>query len=301
MIKPPPFDKSKKIGIVALAGPMDTETLLQGEDFLKKLGYEVLIAPSCFERNRYLAGNSDEDRALDLKMLFADDEIGAILNMRGGYGSNRIIPYISDFNFAKYPKPFIGYSDITYMHIYFNQKYNFITYHGPMIRDLLKNEKITLNGFMRTALAGEPLTLTGVNFISKEKSYATGMTTGGNLTIICSTLGTDNEVDTKGKVLFLEEVDEEPYAVDRLLMQLVHAGKIDDCVGIILGDFSGTDKTGIAETVKKILLPFRKIIAAGVPAGHTSPNLTIPLGARCTLDVAGGRIVFLDEDNMLFL
>jgi len=294
MIKPPPFDKSKKIGIVALAGPMDSETLLKGEDYLKGLGYDVLIAPSCFERNRYLAGNSDEERALDLKMLFAEDEIGAILNMRGGYGSNRLMPYIKDFNFAKYPKPFIGYSDITYMHIYLNQEYNLITYHGPMIKDLLKNEKITTDGFIKTALNGEPLTLKGVNFIGKEIGKATGVTIGGNLTIVCSTLGTMNEVETKGKILFLEEINEAPYVIDRMLMQLVYAGKIHDCAGIILGDFSGADKDGIIETIKKILRPTGKIIATGIPAGHCSPNLTIPVGAECTLDVAAGWIVFAE-------
>ena len=293
MIKPPTFDKRKKIGIVALAGPMDSETLLQGEDYLRRLGYDVLIAPSCFEQNRYLAGNSDEERALDLKMMFAEDEVGAILNMRGGYGSNRIMPYIRDFNFARYPKIFIGYSDITYMHIYFNQEYNLITYHGPMIRDLLKDEQVTTNGLIRTALDGEQLILTGVNFISSVIGEVTGITIGGNLTIVCSTLGTDNEIDTQGKVLFLEEINEEPYAVDRLLMQLVHAGKIRDCVGIILGDFGGAEKEEIMETVREILLRAGKVVAADVPAGHTSPNLTIPLGARCILDVIGGRIVFV--------
>ena len=293
MTKPPPFTKDKKIGIVALAGPMDAEILLQGEAFLQALGYDVLIAPSCFERNRYLAGNSDEDRALDLKMLFADDEIGAILNMRGGYGSNRIMPYIKDFNFAKYPKPFIGYSDITYMHIYLNQAHHLITYHGPMIRDLLKHDKMTIDGLIKTALNGAQLTLTGVNFISEGTGEMTGVIVGGNLTIVCSTLGTDNEIDTKGKILFLEEVNEAPYSIDRLLMQLVHAGKIADCVGIILGDFSGEDKAGIIKTVKKILLPFKKVIASHLPAGHTSPNLTIPLGATCKLDVLGERIQML--------
>ena len=292
MTKPPPFDKSKKIGIVALAGPMDQGTLLKGEDYLRRLGYDVLIAPSCFERNRYLAGESDEERALDLKMLFAEDSIGAILNMRGGYGSNRLLPYIQDFNFAKYPKPFIGYSDITYMHIYLNQKYSLITYHGPMIRDLLKAEKLTTDGFVKTALDGKPLTLKGVNFIGKETGTATGITIGGNLTIVCSTLGTTNEMDTKGKILFLEEVGEEPYALDRMLMQLVYAGKIHDCMGIILGNFTGTDQEGMIKTIKKILLPMRKMIATGIPSGHVSPNLTIPLGAKCMFDVAGGRIVF---------
>jgi len=292
MIKPPPFDKSKKIGIVALAGPMESETVLRGEDYLKSLGYNVLIAPSCFERNRYLAGSSDEDRAFDLKMLFAEDEIGAILNMRGGYGSNRLLPYIYDFNFANYPKPFIGYSDITYMHIYLNQKHNLITYHGPMIRDLLKGEKTTTDGFIKTALDGKPLTLKGVDYLVKEIGKVGGRTVGGNLTVVCSTLGTMNEIDTKGKILFLEEVNEEPYAIDRMLTQLVYAGKIHECAGIILGDFSGADKVEIMKTIEMVLLPARKIIATGIPAGHTSPNLTIPLGALCVLDVESGSVVF---------
>lgn len=292
MIKPTPFNKSKKIGIVALAGPMDSETLFKGEAYLKSLGYDVLIAPSCFERKRYLAGNSDEARAFDLKMMFAEDEIGAILNMRGGYGSNRLMPYIKDFNFAKYPKPFIGYSDITYMHIFLNQHHQLITYHGPMIKDLLNKEPLTTDSFVKTCLKGEPLTLKGVQYLTKEKNQAKGMTIGGNLTIVASTLGTPYELDTRGKILFLEEVNEEPYAIDRLLMQLVYAGKIHDCTGMILGDFSGEDQAGIMETIKKILLPTKKVIASHIPAGHTSPNITIPLGARCMLDVAGERLVF---------
>jgi len=292
MIKPPPLAKTQKIGIVALAGPMDSNQLLAGEDYLKSLGYDVLIAPSCFERNRYLAGNSDEDRALDLKMLFAEDEIGAILNMRGGYGSNRILPYIKDFNFAKYPKPFIGYSDITYMHIYLNQKHNLITYHGPMIKDLLKDDDLTTKEWVKTALEGIPLTLKGVTFANGEMERVAGITTGGNLTIVCSTLGTPTEIDTRGKILFLEEINEEPYAIDRLLTQLIYAGKIHDSAGLILGDFGGTDQEEVMKTIEKILLPTGKIIATYIPAGHTIPNLTIPLGARCTLDGIRGRIAF---------
>jgi len=292
MIKPPPLSKNKKIGIVALAGPMDSQTLLAGEDYLKSLGYDTIIAPSCFERNGYLAGRSDEDRALDLKILFADDDIGAILNMRGGYGSNRILPYIQDFNFAKYPKPFIGYSDITYMHIYLTQKYNLITYHGPMIKDLLQDDPLTTSEWKKTALQGLPLTLKGVTFSNGEMERISGITTGGNLTILCSTLGTQNEIDTRGKILFLEEINEPPYAIDRLLMQLIYAGKIHDCVGIILGDFGKEDQEAILETVKKILLPSNKIIAHGLLAGHTVPNLTIPLGARCTLDGTRASIAF---------
>lgn len=290
MIKPPPFTKGKKIGLVALAGPMDTQTVLAGERYLKSLGYDVLIAPSCFHRQGYLAGDGDEERALDLKMLFADDEIGAILNVRGGYGSNRILPHILDFNFAKYPKPFIGYSDITYVHLYLNQHHQLITYHGPMIRDLLKKDDTTTRHFINTAILGTHLTIQNITFINGET--ISGQLIGGNLTIICSTLGTDHQINTKGRILFLEEINEPPYAIDRLLMQLVYAGVINDCLGIILGDFGKDHQPEIINTVKGILAPLDIPIAMGVLAGHTSPNITLPLGEICTFDVDANEIIF---------
>jgi len=293
MIKAPPFNRNKKIGIVALAGPMDSAQVLAGEVYLRSLGYDVLIAPSCFDQNRYLAGHSDAARALDLKILFADDEVGAILNMRGGYGSNRIIPHLADFDFTRYPKPFIGYSDITYMHIYLNQCFGLVTYHGPMITDLVKNDFLTTGSFIKTALNAVPLTLNSVNFLSSKQGVATGITIGGNLSIICSTLGTAVEIDAQDKIIFIEEINEEPYAVDRLLMQLVHAGKIAACAGIILGNFGGVNQTEVTQTIKDILLPFNKIIASEIPAGHTMPNITIPLGIYCELDATKMEIRFL--------
>jgi len=290
MIKPTPFAKGKKIGIVALAGPMKREDLLAGEKTLKNLGFDVLMAPSCFERDGYLAGTSDMDRAMDLMMLFADDEVGAVLNMRGGYGSNRTVPYLKGFNFARYPKPFIGYSDITYMHLYLNQVHGLITYHGPMLKDLTTGDALTTSSFMDVGLQGESITMKQVPYYDRNLPTTTGTTVGGNLSIVCSTLGTPMEINTKGKVLFLEEVNEEPYQIDRLLMQLLYAGKLDVCSGIILGDFKGSDQVGIFDTIKKVLTPLEKPVAYGVPAGHTIPNVVIPLGARCVLIPAEGRI-----------
>ena len=294
MIKPPPFTSGKKIGIVALAGPLDQRLLLRGEDYLKQLGFDVLIAPSCFKQLGYLAGENDAERALDLKMLFVDDEIGAIINMRGGYGSNRIMPYLKDFNFAKYPKPFIGYSDITYIHIYLNQQHQLITYHGPMVKDLLKNVQLTTASFINTCLNGDVLTLDHISFLGNKKQQITGRTVGGNLSIIASTIGTPYEIDTKGKILFLEEVNEANYSLDRLLMQLSYAGKLDECAGIILGDFNGAHRQSLLATVKQVLLPTKKAIAYNVAAGHTSPNISIPLGAQCRFDVLAKQLIFLE-------
>ena len=290
MIKPIPFKKDKKIGIVALAGPMNREDLLAGEKALKQLGFDVLIAPSCFEKNGYLAGTSDGNRAMDLMMLFAEDEVGAILNLRGGYGSNRIIPYLKGFNFASYPKPFIGYSDITYVHLYLNQIHGLVTYHGPMLKDITKGDSLTTTSFLDAALKGEAITMTQVSYYDSNLPVTTGTTVGGNLTIVCSTLGTSVEINTQGKVLFLEEVNEEAYQIDRLLTQLLYAGKLDHCSGIILGDFKGVNQREIFDTIKKILAPLGKPVAYGIPAGHTIPNVTIPLGTRCMLIPTEGRI-----------
>ena len=291
-MKLPPFEPTKKIGIVALAGPMDAETLLEGEALLQRLGFNVLIAPSCFERDRYLAGTSDEERALDLQMLFADEEIGAILNMRGGYGSNRLMPYLKNFDFSRYPKPFIGYSDITYIHLFLNQTHRMKTYHGPMIKDLLTEHPQTLYGFFQTALAEKKLVLSDVSYLNPSQMPLLGQSIGGNLTVVASTLGTAQEIDTRGRILFLEEVGEAPYSVDRLLMQLIYSGKIHDCVGLVLGDFAGEDQAGVWETIRRILLPTQKTIAYGISAGHSVPNVTIPLAAPCLMDAQRATLHF---------
>lgn len=281
--KPQAFKTGQKIGIVALAGPMDVQTVLAGEAYLNKLGYDTLIAPSCFESHGYLAGLNDEDRALDLMMMFADDEIGAVLNMRGGYGSNRLIPYLADFDFSKYPKPFIGYSDITYLHVYLNQCYGLMTYHGPMIKDLLEfNEKTTMS-FVQTALETADVCLENVMFMGGKRP-ASGVLVGGNLSMLCSTLGTSQQLETKGKILFIEEVNEPPYVIDRLMMQLIHSGLLAKCAGVIIGDLGEDFHEENLHVVKKLLKPFDITVATGVKVGHTTPNLTLPMGGDCVLN-----------------
>ena len=286
------FEMGKKIGIVATSGPMDADVVLAGEKFFKDRGYDVLIAPSCFERLGYLAGASDESRALDVMMMFADDEIGAIVCMRGGYGSNRLVPYFEGFDFARYAKPFIGYSDVTYLHVYFQQRHGLATYHGPMLKDLLTGNDLTVSSFLDVFMAGQSLQLNGVSYFDEEVGATSGIVIGGNLSIVCSTLGTPYEIDACGKVLFFEEVNEEAYAIDRLLVQLVYAGKINDCAGIVLGDFNAPDKAAVHDTIRKILMPFGKPIAYGISSGHCVPNLTIPLGVQCVLDSGAGEVRF---------
>ena len=292
MMIPSPLKKGQKIGIVATAGPIDPDILFRAEAFFKSHGYDTLIAPSCFESHHsYLAGHSDEERALDLKMMFADCEIGAIVCMRGGYGSCRLLPHLKGFDFAKYAKPFVGYSDVTYLHVYLNQVYGLQTCHGPMLKDLLRDDELTNERFWQ-ALIGCVPPLTDIGYWNTSLPNVSGRITGGNLAVICSTLGTGNEIDTRGKILFLEEINEEAYAIDRMLMQLSFAGKLRDCSGIILGDFNVPDIEGVWVTLRQELGDLGKPVAYGVQAGHCVPNITIPLGRMATLVPAKGEIIF---------
>lgn len=284
MIQPKPLKVGGTIGIVAPAGPMEAETIFKGEELLKEMGFEVIIAPSCFERKGYLAGLSDKRRAEDVMMMFADDQIDAILCMRGGYGSNRIVPYFQDFNFSRYPKPFIGYSDITYLHLYFNQCHQLMTYHGPMIKDLLLKDQLTNNHFLETIMGETSFDMIDVPYFGSSLCPVEGELVGGNLTIICSTLGTPFEINTCNKILFIEEVNEPVYVIDRLLTQLKYSGKLDEVAGIVLGDFNVYDPKETMKLLKKLLRSLKKPIAYNVPSGHCSPLITLPLGAYVRLN-----------------
>lgn len=292
MIEPKPLKARGTIAIVAPAGPLDSETIFKGEEFFSKLGYNVLIAPSCFEHTGYLAGESDYHRAEDIMMVFADDEVDAILSMRGGYGSNRLIPYFNDFKFSQYPKPFIGYSDICYLHIYFNQQHNLITYHGPMIKDLLDEDETTNTHFFNTLVGKNQFEILDVPYFNKNLSLTSGQIIGGNLSIICSTLGTPYEIDTRDKILFLEEVNEPLYGIDRMLMQLIYGGKLHEAKGIVLGDFNVFERQENEKLLKTMLSNLEKPIAYNVPSGHCRPIFTLPLGAQVTLNPQHNSIAF---------
>ena len=290
MIEPKPLKRGGTIAIVAPSGPLEAETVFKGEELLKEMGFDVIIAPSCFEKKGYLAGLSARQRAEDIMMMFADEEVDAVLCMRGGYGCNRIIPYLEHFKFEKYPKPFIGYSDITYLHIFLNQFHQLITYHGPMLKDLLTKNQTTTQHFLETIMGEMSFDMIDVPYYNRNLCPASGILVGGNLTIICSTLGTPYEIDTCGKILFIEEVNEPVYAIDRLLMQLKYSGKLDDAAGIILGDFNVYDKKETDKLLRRTFRLCNKPIAYNIPSGHCKPIITLPLGSFVTLNPSNNSL-----------
>ena len=299
MIEPKPLKKGGTIAIVAPAGPLDSDIIFQGEELLQRMGFEVIVTPSCFERINYLAGHSDRERAEDIMMMFADDGVDAILCMRGGYGSARIVPYFKDFKFENYPKPFIGYSDVTYLHLFFNQSHQRMTYHGPMIKDLLLNDELTTCHCLETIMGETTFDIIDVPYYNETLRPVSGTLVGGNLTMICTTLGTPYEIETRGKILFIEEVDEPTYSVDRLLTQLSQSGKLEEAEGIILGDFNVHDKEETQQLLERTFKDYKKPVAHHIPSGHCRPMITLPMGAEATLIPHLNRIAIRGKKTCL--
>lgn len=295
MIKPSPLKKGDKIAFVGTSGPTDESRIKPSIEALESLGVKVILGDSCKNRYGYLAG-TDEIRARDLNAMFKDDQIKGIFAIRGGYGASRIL-HMLDYDVIKNnPKIFVGYSDVTILHIVLNQKCNLITYHGPMpSTEFYKNiDSFTKEYFVNSLFSANPIgILANPTHIKTETLYGgdvKGLVTGGNLSLICSSLGTEYEIDTKNKILFLEEVGEEPYRIDRMLLQLKQAGKFKDAAGIVFGAFTScTSKEPlksltIKEILNELILPEKKPSIYNVACGHCLPTITLPLGAMANLN-----------------
>jgi muramoyltetrapeptide carboxypeptidase len=234
MIKPKTLKKGDLIGITAPSGAVeDPSVVYEAEKGLKALGFEVKIAKSCFQKYGYLAGR-DEERARDLNRLFQDKDVSGILCIKGGYGATRILDMLDYDMIRENPKAFIGYSDITALHLAFHKYCDLVTFHGPVGYDVTPSfEEYSKSFFLKALTTGRPV---GELFNPPDREIrccypgkAKGPLIGGNLSLVAATIGTKYEIDTKGKLLLLEDIDERPYRVDRMLTQLLMAGKLHDC------------------------------------------------------------------------
>ena len=283
MITPAPLKKGDTVAVLSASGPTNKTKLSNGIRELEALGLKVVPMESCYTNHgTYLAG-LDGQRLHDLHTAFADKNISGIIMARGGYGAARLLPYI-DYNLIRQnPKVFVGFSDVTALHIAINQFSNLVTYHGPMTASCLGNEELhplTLASLEGAIFKKSPLSLDAQTLYP---GHATGLLTGGNLSVIASTLGTPYEIKTRGRILFLEEIQEEPYRVDRLLLQLKLSGKLSEAAGIVFGDFSPETLDTLHIAIQELVITEKKPTIWGLPCGHTSPNFTLPLGVRAVL------------------
>ena len=293
MIWPTPLKYGDKVAITAPSSPVSDEKLEMSVESIKFLGLEPVVMPSCNMAYGYLAG-PDKQRADDINAAFADDTIKGIFCLRGGYGTTRLLPML-DFDMIKNnPKVFIGYSDISSLHFNINQKCSLVTFHGPMpTTDYRVHEGFT-NDSLRTCLfAPEKLKTIGnpegEEIITLREGFAKGTLVGGNLSLMAGTLGSPYEVDTKGKILFIEDVDEMPFRLDKMLTALALAGKFIDCEGIILGTFERCEEADhpsltLREIFEEVVLPWNKPTILNLRAGHIYPQSTLPMGAEVSFE-----------------
>ncbi|WP_433737299.1 S66 peptidase family protein [Pseudomonas putida] len=288
------------IGVIAPAGPapIDTDKAVQ---WMRARGYSLKIFPGVYEKDGYLAG-SDEVRLNDLHAAFADTEVDAIICLRGGYGTPRLLDRIDFELLRNNAKPFIGYSDITALHLAISRYAGFVTFHGPLLNaDLLGDKrKPTESSFFNMLRgqvgAGSELTHpVAYPLTTIEPGVAHGRLLGGNLSMIAATMGTPFEIDAEGVILFIEDINEPLYRIDRLLTHLRLAGTLGKLRGVLVGDVAGVEVPALERLLKQTFEPLRIPVLSGWRSGHCDPNLTLPMGALVRLD-AGNKVLVLEQD-----
>jgi len=301
--KPPALCHGDTVAIVAPASNLKADYLARGIAELNELGFNVVHDTEILSRARYTAGD-DERRAAELMNAFTDPAIKAVWAARGGYGSMRLFKLLDESLLRECPKIFIGYSDVTALHLYFYRRFGWVTFHGPMAaKDLAGGQdhydRKTLNAAItQTKPLGE-IKSPKIEVLHRA-GRVSGPLLGGCLSIIVAMMGTPDELDTRGAILFLEDTGVKPFAVDRMLQQLKLAGKFDKVRGIVFGEMTECIQHAgqgyliqdvLAECTADLGIP----VMFGLPSGHSPRgNLTLPLGVISTLD-SDHAVLSIDE------
>jgi muramoyltetrapeptide carboxypeptidase len=287
MITPKYLQKGDNVSIVAPAGKIARENVESAVRVLNSWGLNVKQGDNLFH-DHFQYSATDVQRFGDLQNVLNDPAVKAIICARGGYGSIRIIDQLDFTVFRKNPKWLIGFSDITVFHAHINKNFRIETIHGPMAAGLA--EAVSAES-LRKALFGETLSYTFPGHMLSRKGKAGGELVGGNLAILCSLIGSESEPDTRRKILFIEDVGEYLYRLDRMMQQLKRAGKLDKLRGLIVGGITDMKDNGspfgkspyeiIAEAVQEYDYP----VCFGFPAGHMDDNRALILGRKVNLNV----------------
>lgn len=313
--KPSRLKEGATVALVAPAFSFDSARLETGRTYLeKKYGIKTVWTESLFDRESYFAG-PDERRAEELVKWLSSPNVDAVIAVRGGYGCARIYPeVIKQLKQHKglKPKILLGYSDLTILLNGLHQDLGWATFHGPVITgsSLFSPNELEEETFYKTLFTAVPLgTVTEAGMITALPGTARGQVVGGCLSLVVSSIGTDYEIDTNGKILFVEDVDERPYRLDRMATQLAHSGLLDKIRGLIIGqlphcqppalDKDPSQTSAIAALLGALepVLKARKIPTIyDFPAGHGNPQITFPIGAEIELraDPINPEVEFLE-------
>lgn len=308
MIIPKPLLPGDTVSLIGISGAIRSDdleaTVRACAGRLEGLGFRVKIDPSVYGRYGYLSG-TDEERAVAVNRAFADDTVDGIWCIRGGYGCIRMMDLIDWDMIRKHPKAFIGFSDITTVHTALHERCGLCTFHGPM-PNTSYFEGPMLDSLMH-AVGGHPdaelINLDGTPLQALHGGVAEGQLVGGNLTLIAAGTGTRYDLDVRGKLLFLEDVGERTYVLDRYLHQLYLSGKLTECAGVILGGFTDCriEYPDYGLSVEEVLRDvFRHVdvpVLCGLQAGHMQEKLTLALGRRYRMDADARRITFAETND----
>lgn len=302
-IKPAALKAGDTVGFISPAGIVYDETQFDlMQNVMESMGLKVRFGKNSRNRFGYLAGN-DSERASDLNEFFANPEIHGIVTVRGGWGSNRILPLINFENIRNNPKFFCGFSDITSLHLSIYRNTGLITFHGP--NGSSDWTLFTINQFRKMAFGADDLVLRNPagekhNIQTIHPGIASGKLFGGNLTLITSLIGSDYLPDLKDSLLFLEDIGEDIYKVDRMLSQLQLSGVLDNINGFIFGRcFNCNESRPASLTLMQVfdhyLKPLKIPAFTGSMISHQPNNFTIPVGIKAEMDAEKGTIELFEK------
>lgn len=312
LVRPPRLRRGSRVALVAPAGPLlEKDDLTRAEMLCSALDYEPVMGAHAAGRYGYLAG-SDQERLQDLNAAVGDPSIDAVWCIRGGYGTTRILDRLDFEALARRPKALIGFSDITAVLNAVTRRTGIVTFHGPVARASMP--AFSRWHFERVLTCAEPAGRLGRlpaapdvlvpqenRVITLHGGIAEGPLVGGNLTLLQCLIGTPYFPALDGGLLFLEDVDEDLYRVDRMLAHLRAVGALDRLAGVLVGRFTDLDRhmkdgaLGFGEVLETYLLPLGIPVAHGFPVGHIDAQWTLPLGIRARLDADAGEVELLES------
>lgn len=312
MIKPDRLRSGDVVGIIAPASaPPDPKAVDRVVGQVERLGFKPQLGRHVRERHGFLAG-TDRARAADLMAMFADKKVRGIICLRGGYGTARLLHLLDYALIRRNPKVIAGYSDITTLHCALAVKAKLVSFHSPMLNEGLGAEKFPAfanESFLRNVTEAQPAGSLCAGLDKKSvtivrRGVAEGRLVGGNLSVLVTTIGTPYQPEFKRRILFIEEISERPYRLDRLLTHLLNAGLLQQVAGVAVGVNQDCDepdakqrkeyRQSAAEVVRERLKPLGVPVVTGLPFGHQPVNATIPVGARARLDANRGDLVILE-------
>jgi muramoyltetrapeptide carboxypeptidase len=299
-IKPPALRPGDTVAVVAPAAAIERSYLERGVNALGAMGFRVKVSERVLDRASVLAG-PDEDRAAELQAAFADDSVRGIFAARGGYGCGRILPLLDFKAIARTPKPFVGYSDETFLLNSMVEQAGMTAFHGPMVAmDLARGLSQRSADHMRRLLCGEMPSFELEAREAVHSGSAEGELVGGCLSVVVAMLATPYGPDFKGKVIFLEDTGERAYRIDRMLVQLRQSGALSEAAALVFGairpvEGSDAESRTIAEFISHQTGGLGIPVLSGVEAGHGTENFTIPFGVKVKVDASARRLGFVES------